>query len=163
MGEPLQVDFCALDTAHTKSVVSQGARAARREANKAGTLAIATDGCRSTDDGSLSKSASALGGKGVPILPPDTETDRTAEVVRRSESIPLLAKEMWLAQKVGNAMTPTEGYSFAFDGLTTVMQRMDRVRYAIIGNDLAEAKCGRRGNEPITFAQVFSQVYGREL
>lgn len=163
LAEPQQIYLCALDTAHTKSVVSQGARAARREANKAGILAIATDGCRSTNDGSLSESAGEPGGKGALCLPPDTELDRTAEVVVRAEPIPLLTREIWFAHKVGKAMEPAEGYAFVFDGLTTVAQRQDRVRYAIIANDLAAERCGRRADAIITFAQMFSQIYGREL
>lgn len=146
--------------ARTKSVASQGALAAQREANKAETSRRPTGADAFTAD--LFAPPDDLGGKGVFASLPGTD-DHEETKVYELERVPSLAREMWLAQKIGLAMAPQTNFSFVFDGVSTPQMRRDRVRYALIAHELVDQTCGHRKGAARTFGEIFKQVYGEGL
>jgi hypothetical protein len=70
-----------------------------------------------------------------------------------------LSDEIWLAAKIKAA-----GVKWgAFEGVTTIEQRKERVREAIIRNGLAGGQCGKKDGQPQSFGTVFAWVYGEAL
>lgn len=68
-----------------------------------------------------------------------------------------LRHELWLGARLER-----HGVS-VFAGDTTVEQRRDRVRAAILEHGLETVIAGSRDRKPETYAQVFERLYGEPL
>lgn len=70
----------------------------------------------------------------------------------------MLSREMWFSGRF--VVTCGEGL---FTGMTDHNDRRERAKALIIRYDLAEKPCGKKDGKDVTFAAMFSRIYGAEL
>lgn len=78
-------------------------------------------------------------------------------MIRNTE---LLAVELWVGKRLAE-----HGVPLVTRGVTTAMERRERIRQGIVDNGLSAVIVGRnpKDRKPETYAQLFERVYGMRL